>query len=180
MVVPRSAKKLNEDTEYVLYAVVVFKKTLAEFNAQAREKRWTIREFTYDPTRAKDEADKKIVDDAEEKRLKQLLTNWCQINFAEAFMMMMHLKAVRVFVESVLRYGLTRSGSDGGPNFTAFLLQPKKGKEEALHKALCIAYGGGAAVNLEDDEDTPGIPGTSGDFYPYVFVPIETEAPGMA
>ena len=36
--------------------------------------------------------DKKIVDDAEEKRLKQLLTNWCQINFAEAFMMMMHLK----------------------------------------------------------------------------------------
>lgn len=29
----------------------------------------------------------------------------CAINFAEAFTMLMHLKAIRIFVESVLRYG---------------------------------------------------------------------------
>jgi hypothetical protein len=26
--------------------------------------------------------------------------SWCQINFAEAYTMMMHLKAIRIFVES--------------------------------------------------------------------------------
>ena len=38
-VVPRSAKLLAEDSEYGLYAVVIFKKSLDEFKASAREKR---------------------------------------------------------------------------------------------------------------------------------------------
>jgi len=182
MVVPRSAKKLAEDAEFVLFAVVVFKKTQAEFIAAAREKRWTIRDFSFEPDKLAMEHAKKAQDTAEEHRLKRLLTNWCQINFAEAFMMLMHLKAVRVFVESVLRFGLASSQPQlhcgGGPNFTAFLLQPRKGKEEALHKALCAAYGGGVAANFEAEEEA-AVPGATGEFYPYVFVPVETEAPGM-
>ena len=67
--------------------------------------------------------------------------------------MMMHLKAVRVFVESVLRYGLTPKatgmGAGPGPNFQSVLLQPKKGKEDHLHKALCSLYGGGSAINID-------------------------------
>ena len=38
--------------------------------------------------------DKRETDEADEKRLMQLLTNWCEINFSEAYMMMMHLKSV--------------------------------------------------------------------------------------
>ena len=40
-------------------------------------------------------------------------------------------------------------GAGPGPNFQSVLLQPKKGKEEHLHKALCALYGGGSAINIE-------------------------------
>ena len=43
MVVPRSAKQIAEDTEFVLYAVVVLKQAVQEFTAKARDKRWTVR-----------------------------------------------------------------------------------------------------------------------------------------
>jgi hypothetical protein len=33
------------------------------------------------------------------------LIRYCRTNFAEAFVAWIHLKAIRVFVESVLRYG---------------------------------------------------------------------------
>ena len=49
-VVPRSGKLLHEDTEYGLYSVTLFKKSLEQFKAQAREKRLTLRDFTYSPT----------------------------------------------------------------------------------------------------------------------------------
>merc|ERR1740133_974951 len=45
MVVPRSAKQIAEDTEFVLYAVVVLKQAVHEFPAKARDKRWTVRDF---------------------------------------------------------------------------------------------------------------------------------------
>ena len=44
MVVPRSAKQIAEDTEFVLYAVVVLKQAVQEFTAKARDKRWTVRD----------------------------------------------------------------------------------------------------------------------------------------
>ena len=43
MVVPRSAKIVAEDAEFVLYAVVVLKQAVQEFTNKAREKRWTVR-----------------------------------------------------------------------------------------------------------------------------------------
>jgi V-type H+-transporting ATPase subunit C len=182
MVVPRSAKIVAEDAEFVLYAVVVLKQAVQEFTNKAREKRWTVRDFVFEPNKVSEDASKKKHDEAEEQRLKLLLSKWCDINFAEAFKMMMHLKAVRVFVESVLRYGLTPKatgmGAGPGPNFQSVLLQPKKGKEDHLHKALCSLYGGGSAINIDEDE-TP-VPGATGEFYPYVFVQMDTEAPGIA
>ena len=87
--------------------------------------------------------------------------------------MMLHLKAVRIFVESVLRYGLTTSYQSGMvPNFKAFILQPNKNKSEALRKALASLYGGGMGG---DGEEETAVPGATGEFYPYVYTDIETE-----
>jgi len=44
------------------------------------------------------------------------LKKWLTTNFSEAFEAWIHLKALRVFVESVLRYGLP-------PNFAAIIFQ---------------------------------------------------------
>ena len=176
-VVPRSAKLLGEDTEYGLYGVVLFKKSLDEFKASAREKRFTLREFTFDPAAVDEEKAKKATDEGEFARLKGMLTNWCQINYSESYIMMLHLKAVRIFVESVLRYGLTQ-GYGGGmsPNFKAFLLHPKKGVSEKLRKALATLYAKSSAmIDDADGGEDSVIPGATGEFYPYVYTSIETE-----
>merc|ERR1712008_237172 len=53
------------------------------------------------------------------------LVRWLKVNFSECFMAWIHVKALRVFVESVLRYGLP-------VNFQGMVLLPqKKNPEEA-------------------------------------------------
>jgi len=175
-VVPKSGRLLSEDQEYALFAVVIFKKSHDEFKAQCREKRFTLREFTYDPSTLEADRIKKETDSADYERLKSMLANWCHINYAEVYTMMVHMKAVRVFVESVLRFGLSPVGynrSELVPNFKAFLLQPKKGKAEQLRKAMGALYGGGMGGQENDEEIV--VPGATGEFFPYVYASIETE-----
>ena len=174
-VVPKSAILVSEDSEYALYRVIIFKKSLDEFKASAREKRLTLRDFTYDPTAVETDRMKKMQDEEAYEDLKGKLTNRCKINYGEVYTMLLHLKAVRVFVESVLRYGLTATYGKGmQPNFKAFLLQPKKSKAEALRKVMGDLYGGNSAM-IGDGEEEQVIPGATGEFYPYVYTSIETE-----
>jgi len=177
-VVPRSGKLISEDSEYSLFAVTIFKKSLDEFKTSAREKRITLREFTYDAAATANDAAKKSGDTHEYERLKGVLASWCHINYAEVYTMQLHLKAVRIFVESVLRYGLTNTRMGMAPNFKSFLLQPKRAKGEVLRKVLSNLYGGSSAMLSEGDEET-AVPGATGEFYPYVFTSIETE-PNLA
>lgn len=55
------------------------------------------------------------------------------MNFSEAFIAWIHVKALRVFVESVLRYGLP-------VNFQAMLLQPNKKTLKKLREVLHELY----------------------------------------
>ena len=153
----------------------LFKKCLEEFKLHAREKRYTLRDFTYDPNAVEADKAKKASDERELDRLRSMLANWCHINYAECYTMMLHLKAVRVFVESVLRYGLTTDYQRGMvPNCKAFLLQPKKGVTEKLRKSLAALYGGANSL-AGDAEEEMVVPGATGEFYPYVSTDIVTE-----
>ena len=73
------------------------------------------------------------------------------------------------------RYGLTASYSAMQPNFKAFLLVPRKGKGEALRKALSAVYAGSSADLMEGGDEETVVPGATGEFYPYVYASIETE-----
>lgn len=97
-VLPRSAKQLDEDNDYALIRVVLFKKFIADFHSAAREKRYTVRDYVYDPEKSAKAERKKM--EAERDRLKKNLVRWCKTNFAEAYVGWVHLKAVRIFVES--------------------------------------------------------------------------------
>ena len=73
---------------------------------QARENKFIVRDFVYNSEElqaGKDEMTKLATD---KKRQFGPLVRWLKVNFSESFMAWIHVKALRVFVESVLRYGL--------------------------------------------------------------------------
>ncbi len=125
-IVPRSAHKITEDAEYVLYGVTLFKKYEKQFLTAAREAKWIPREFNYS-----EEAINKMKNEYEaaskaEASLKNDLIRLSKEAYMEMTSAWVHIKLLRTFVESVLRYGLP-------PEFTCFLLKLKN--EKAINRA---------------------------------------------
>ena len=70
---------------------------------------------------------------ADKKRQFGPLVRWLKVNFSECFMAWIHVKALRVFVESVLRYGLP-------VNFQGMVLLPQKKTQKKLRDTLNQTY----------------------------------------
>jgi len=169
-VLPRSVLLIEQDTEYALYRVVMFRKVSEDFKNAAREKKFITRDFKYDPNRT-GKSDKKKME-ADKEKLRKALIRWCKTNFSESFIAWIHLKAIRVFVESVLRYGLPT-------NFQAMLLLPSKNKHSKLRRALAELYGHLSSKSIfdakskEKEEDEPAADNET--FYPYVSLEINLD-----
>ncbi|MBA0559791.1 hypothetical protein E1A91_D11G072700v1 [Gossypium mustelinum] len=162
-VVPRSSKKLYEDNEYALYTVTLFGRVADNFRTSARERGFQIRDFEYSPEAQesrKQELEKLVQD---QDSLRSSLLQWCYTSYGEVFSSWMHFCAVRIFAESILRYGLP-------PSFLACVLSPStKGEKKvrSILEGLCDSTNstywktedeGGAMAGLGGDADT----------YPYV------------
>ena len=108
-VVPRSAQQLDSDLEFTLYAVTTFKKHSTEFVHKCRERRWTPRTFEF--KEGGDEAEKKEVERVgkDERKVWNEALRLGRTAWGEAVMAWIHVLAIRVFVETVLRYGLPLS-----------------------------------------------------------------------
>jgi V-type H+-transporting ATPase subunit C len=106
LVVPRSAVQLAQDDEFILYAVTTFKKHGTEFLQKCREQKWTPRQYKY-VEGGKEEEKRELERVARDKNkvwgdaLRIAHNGW-----SESVMIWAHVMALRVFVESVLRYGL--------------------------------------------------------------------------
>lgn len=169
MVVPGSSERIYEDQDNGLWTVTLFRKMADDFAQRARESKFIPRDFVYDEKKIEEDKHQltKLVSD--KKRQFPLLFRWLKMNFGESFTMMMHVKALRVFVESVLRYGLP-------VDFQAMILKPNKKSQKRLRDVLGQLYGhldNMSASNIKDDEYTPtGM--SSGEYYPYVSINVET------
>uniref|UniRef100_A0AAX7UIL9 V-type proton ATPase subunit C n=1 Tax=Astatotilapia calliptera TaxID=8154 RepID=A0AAX7UIL9_ASTCA len=144
MVVPRSSHLLFEDSDSGLFSVTLFRKAIDDFKHKARENKTFIKHFHYKKTDI----------------LKHLL---------EAFIAWIHIKALRVFVESVLRYGLP-------VNFQAMLLQPNKKTMKKLREVLNDLYkhlDSSAAAIIDSAMDIPGLNLSQQEYYPYVYYKID-------
>jgi len=106
MVVPRSSTKLAQDEEFALYTVTLFKKHIPEFVQKARAKKFIPREFTWADNGS--EKAKQEIDSARilERKLWNETLRLARTAWSDEFMAWIHIKALRVYVESVLRYGL--------------------------------------------------------------------------
>lgn len=132
MVVPRSSQIIEQDNDHCLVNVSLFKKVVEEFKLHARERKFIVREFVYNEEElaaGKNEITKLITDKKKQfvslkinsillnkflthvlldpflvlRIIKGPLVRWLKVNFSEAFCALIHVKALRVFVESVLR-----------------------------------------------------------------------------
>merc|ERR1712048_1286194 len=106
MVVPRSTAMIFQDSEHALMTVSLFHKVVDEFKHKARENKFIVRDFVYNAEElqaGKDEMTKLATD---KKKQFGPLVRWLKVNFSEAYIAWIHIKAIRVFVESVLRFGL--------------------------------------------------------------------------
>ena len=61
------------------------------------------------------------------------MVRWLKINFSEGFTAWIHIKALRIFVESVLRFGLP-------VNFQAAIVKPPKKGSKRLRETLDNLY----------------------------------------
>lgn len=171
MVVPRSSRTLFEDDENCLCSVTLFRKVAEDFRNRCRENRFMVRDFTYNE---KDIADGKMeISKLEDDKKKQYgpLVKWLKVNFGESFSAWIHVKALRIFVESVLRYGLP-------VNFLAVLIQPHKKTTRKLREVMNQLY---AHLDSPASQDSgqmeiPGLVGISNlDYYPYVYYKISLD-----
>ena len=174
-VVPQSSELIAEDNDYGLWSVVLIRKMAADFESACRKNlKFTVRQFEYNQERA--DLSKLEKDSMIEKResMKRELFDWCKVSFSECFSAWIHLKAIRVFVESVLRYGLP-------PRFCSVLLKADK-NEKKIHKYFKDTY-----KHLHDeqfdvvaDESFGGL-GQYGnmEFHPYVLITLNTSGSSL-
>uniref|UniRef100_A0A8B9RZP9 V-type proton ATPase subunit C n=1 Tax=Accipiter nisus TaxID=211598 RepID=A0A8B9RZP9_9AVES len=169
MVVPRSSNVLFEDQDSYLCNVTLFRKAVDDFKHKAREFKFMVRDFQYNEEEMK--ADKEEMNRLSTDKKKQFgpLVRWLKVNFSEAFIAWIHVKALRVFVESVLRYGLP-------VNFQAMLLQPNKKTMKKLREVLYDLYkhlDSSAAAIIDATMDIPGLNLSQQEYYPYVYYKID-------
>ncbi|XP_017867522.1 V-type proton ATPase subunit C isoform X2 [Drosophila mojavensis] len=174
MIVPRSSQLIKEDPDYSLFNVTLFKKVTEEFKLHARERKFIVRDFVYNEEElaaGKNEMTKLMTD---KKKQFGPLVRWLKVNFSEAFCALIHVKALRVFVESVLRYGLP-------VNFQAILIEPNKKSVKRLRDVLNQLYGhldgasAGGNVSSADNVDIPGLGFGQSEYYPYVFYKVNID-----
>lgn len=175
-VVPDSAELIYEDNDSALYNVVVLKKIADDFKSNCLKKKYVVREFSYDKEKA--ELSKLQKEEMIEKldRTKHELIDWCNMAFSECFTAWIHLKVIRVYVESILRYGLP-------PNYTVTLLKIKK-NEKKVHKYFRDNYGHLEDQSYSQDIDTSSLGSaammlsTYGmEWAPYVLITVNTSNP---
>jgi V-type H+-transporting ATPase subunit C len=125
MVVPRSANEVASDDEFTLFSLVVFKKHSAEFVHKAREKRWTPRDYKYKEGGKEEEAKEVDKLEKDERKIWGEALRLARTGYSESAMIWIHVLALRVFVETVLRYGLPL-------DFVCGLVQVRKPSSELI------------------------------------------------
>lgn len=162
-VVPRSSKKLYEDNEYALYTVTMFSRVADNFRVKARERGFQIRDFEHDPEtqESRKQELEKLAHDQETMR--SALLQWCYSSYGEVFSSWMHFCAVRVFSESILRYGLP-------PNFLACVLAPSQKSEKKVRSILERNCTAGNSVHWKAEDEVGAMAGLAAEADPHPYV----------
>lgn len=163
MVVPHSSREIFKDTTDTLYSVILPWKDVEQFKNNSRSHQFIVRDYKYSE---KDQTDEKTHYENLELakfKFKAEVQRWTKIMFSEVFEAWIHVKTLRVFVESVVRFGLP-------VNYEAILILPMKSKN-VLRRKLQKLFKNVEPVMAGNIDNAPGglasYYGVS-EYYPYV------------
>ncbi|CAM4746210.1 unnamed protein product [Rotaria magnacalcarata] len=171
MIVPRTTELITQDQDYALFTATLFQKTEDTFKHKCRENKFTVRDFLFDEKALANEREKIRELETERQKIYANLVRWLKINFGEIFTASMHIKALRVFVESVLRFGLP-------VNFIAIVIQPTRKSTKRLRDALDQLFGyldQSDRSKQEEPMDIPGVFSSQQEYYPYVYFKLDLD-----
>lgn len=179
-VVPRSAKQflscsksgavspLKDKDGSTLYRVVCFKSSVEALRKTVRDAKCTLREFTYEPNGYRDLVAKIHSLQQDFERHELALKRHCAAAFSDTLVAFLHLKAMRVFVESVLRYGIPA-------NFVAFIVRPTSVKNVGKLRSILSTvftgnelFGKSYLMDVKGGDET----GDAEAYFPYVNLPF--------
>lgn len=129
-VVPRSSSLVAADSDFALYSIVCFKKVVDDVKAKCRAHRFAVRDVATVDDMTPDAVFKlkeKVAHDKE--RLSVILSQ----QYTQCFTAWVHLKCVRLFVESVLKFGVP-------VRFVPAIMATDAQKEEQVLAALGRIY----------------------------------------
>ena len=156
-VIPGSLQQLESDNEFACYAVTILGVNLDDYKARTREHGWHVREFTYNPNLREDLANESkdtVMGYLEES---EKFKTHLEASFSHLAIIWIHVKALRVFVESVLLYGI-------GANYKTFLIEASTKNIAKIHKELEKKFKDG----IQDDMSDDGEAGEENEYHPYV------------
>ncbi|KAL4780469.1 hypothetical protein BJX76DRAFT_337980 [Aspergillus varians] len=177
MVVPRSASLVASDAEFTLYAVTIFRKHSTEFVHKCREQKWVPRDFKYVEGGKEEERREVERVGGDERKLWGETLRLGRTSWSEAVMVWVHVLVLRVFVETVLRYGLPL-------DFVCTLVKTPSSKQADKAKRNLdekYSYLAGNAfgrdkkgrVKKEDPNEMHGVEGGSAEYTAYVYYDFE-------
>ncbi len=176
-VVPESGKRIAPDDKEgnSIWRVVMFKSACDAFKASARQNRFLVRDFSYDKGKYQEIMNSRTASETELRRQEGVLSRVCQIAFSDVFVAWTHLKAIRIFVEAVLRYGVP-------PAFGAYILKPGRfaSRQSKLKSELLAVFcdnteglSGQSAIQADVREGQQlGNEEEGNEYYPYILVPF--------
>ena len=167
-VVPKSAVKVFENQDQVLYAITVLrghtKPGTVDLNgnytagelvdyveplrAAFRDKRCTVRPLVFDASKATGVEANIEKASAEVEKSVNVISRWCSAHFGEIYSAFVHLRVISAYVESVMRYGVP-------VNFVVIFMKPdgKRGKEAQQGLTAQVLKVQPSLVRDDDDLD---------------------------
>ncbi|KAK5403911.1 Vacuolar ATP synthase subunit C [Exophiala xenobiotica] len=180
MVVPRSAYFVASDDEFTLYAVTMFRKHSPDFLHKVRERKWVPRDYKFKEGGKEEEQKEVRRVEAEEKRVWGEALRLGRTGWSEGVMCLVHVVVLRVFVETVLRYGLPL-------DYVAVLIKTDSKREKKARQGLDSeysylagnAFGRDSKGRLKKDEGMSGTDlvtgGDQNDYSAYVCYVIDVD-----
>jgi V-type H+-transporting ATPase subunit C len=170
-VVPESAKKVSADDKdgNSLWRVILFKKGVEAFKVNSRQHRFTVRDFVFNVEKYNEMVQTRQSSETELRKQESLLKRVCHAAFSDAMIAWVHLKAMRTFVEAVLRFGVP-------PKFGAYLISSGKfqSKQSRLRTVVAevMASSTSFGKGYSDSHGDAGADEEGGEYYPYVYIPF--------